>query len=158
MEGERHTHPLCLGETNSVDHSLICKLGSYFNEARLSERDWGTDKERGLQGCSDWTHTSANQWKWLWKKSTLLTMQGWISLRENCGIAVKKLLWHTDHTSYLTVLFWEVPSRDLPTKNMKKRRVSTTKKWLTLRSLHSTSSLSSQQVEGWQQTKEGQKK
>jgi len=25
------------------------------------------------------------------EKSTLLTMQGWISLREDCGIAVKKL-------------------------------------------------------------------
>jgi len=27
------------------------------------------------------------------EESTLLTMQGWISLREDCGIAVRKLSW-----------------------------------------------------------------
>jgi len=39
MEGEGHTHPCACGETNSVDHSLICKLGSYTSMRRNSVRD-----------------------------------------------------------------------------------------------------------------------
>jgi len=40
MEGERHTHPLCLWkEINYVDHSLICKLGGLTSMRHNSVRD-----------------------------------------------------------------------------------------------------------------------
>jgi len=42
------THCAC-GETNSVDHSFICKLGGYTSMRHNSVTDsWGTDNERGL--------------------------------------------------------------------------------------------------------------
>ena len=62
------------------------------------------------------------------EKSILLTMQGQISLWNR---TVEQLwvnfLWRKDHISYLPVLFWEVPSRDLPTTW--KRRVQTESNW-----------------------------
>jgi len=59
------------GETNFVDHSLIHKLGGYTSMRHNSVRDSEAQiiNERGLQRCSDQTHTSAIQWNRLWKKS-----------------------------------------------------------------------------------------
>ena len=38
MEGEVHTHCTC-GETNSVDHSLMCQAGGYTSMRHNSVRD-----------------------------------------------------------------------------------------------------------------------
>jgi len=60
------------------------------------------------------------------EKSTLLTMQGWMSLREECGIAVRKLsLAYRSHIlphSHILGSPWQ-----RSTNNTKKRRINTTK-------------------------------
>ena len=75
------THCAC-GEINSVDHSLICKLGGYTLMRHNSVRD----SEAQIN-----PHFHQSVKMIIKEKSTLLTMQGWISLREDCGIAVRKL-------------------------------------------------------------------
>ena len=85
------THCAC-GETNSVDHSLICKLGGYTSMRHNSVRDSEAQKMREV--CRDveteptLLPINENDIK---EKSTMLTMQGWISLQEDCGITVRKL-------------------------------------------------------------------
>ena len=56
------THCAC-GVTNSVDHSIICKLGGYTSMRHNSVTDFEAQNARGLYGCSDPTHASANQRK-----------------------------------------------------------------------------------------------
>ena len=85
------THCAC-GETNSVDHSLICKLGGYTSMRHNSVRDsGGTDNERSVGMFRPNPHFYQSVKMTIKETSTLLTMQGWISLREDCGIAVRKL-------------------------------------------------------------------
>ena len=80
------------GETNSVDHSLICKLGGYTSMRHNSVRD--SEAQIMKEVCRDVqtepTLLQINE-KDHEKKSTLLTMQGWISLLEDCGRAVREL-------------------------------------------------------------------
>ena len=83
-------HCAC-GETNSVDHSLICKLGGYISMRHNSVRD--SEEQIMREVCRDVqtepTLLPINEMI-IKEKSTLLTMQRWISLREDCGIAVRK--------------------------------------------------------------------
>ena len=95
MDGERHTHPLsdcACGEANSVDHSVICKLGGYtlmrHNSVRDSEVQIIKEVCRDVQTEPTLLPISKMTMK---EKSTLLTMQGWIPQQENCGIAARKL-------------------------------------------------------------------
>ena len=96
--------------------------------------------------CSDRAHTSANQWKWSWKTNQLyLTVRGWPFLWDDCGIAMRKhfLTWGSyvlPHNHMLISRFRR------STNNMKKKRISTTKEWMTSKCLSSIS-LSSWQVE-----------
>jgi len=59
------THCACFcGETNSVDHSLMCKLGGYTSGRHNSVRDFEAQimiNDKGLERRSIRTHTSANQ-------------------------------------------------------------------------------------------------
>jgi len=78
------------GETNFVDHSVICKLGvctlMRHNSVRVSRHRWGRYVEmfrQNLHFCQS-TKTIFEE------KSTLLTMQAWIFMQEDCGIAVRK--------------------------------------------------------------------
>jgi len=81
-------HCAC-GETNSVDHSLICKLGGYTSMRHNSVRDSEAQKMREV--CRDvqieTTLLPINENDF---KSIQLTMQGWIFLREDRGINVRK--------------------------------------------------------------------
>ena len=49
------------------------------------------------------------------RKSTLLTMQGWISLQEDCGIALRNCSLTYGSHILCHSSFWEVPCRGLPT-------------------------------------------
>ena len=81
------------GETNSVNHSLICKLGGYTSMRHNSVRDSEAQIMREVCRDVQTEPTLYQSMKMTIKEtSTLLTMQGWISLREDCGIAVRKLL------------------------------------------------------------------
>jgi len=85
------THCAC-GETNSVDHSLICKLGGYISMRHNSVRDSEAQIMREVCRDVQIEPTLLPSLKMAIKeKPTLLTIQGWISLREDCGIAVRKL-------------------------------------------------------------------
>jgi len=80
------------GETNSVDHSLICKLGGYISMRHNSVRDSEAQIMREVCRDVQIEPTLLPSLKMAIKeKPTLLTIQGWISLREDCGIAVRKL-------------------------------------------------------------------
>jgi len=88
----RHTHSLCLWRNKfcgSQSHMQTRWL--HFNEAQLSERLWGTDNERFVGMFRPNPHFYQSMKMIIKEMSTLLTMQGWISLREDCGIAVRKL-------------------------------------------------------------------
>jgi len=63
----------------------------HFNEAQLSKRHWGIDETRFVGMFRLNPHFYQSMKMTMKEKSTLLTMQGWISLREDCGKAVRKL-------------------------------------------------------------------
>jgi len=49
-----HTHSLCLyGETDSVDHSLICKLGGYISMRHNSNLVGGSEAQITMEICRD---------------------------------------------------------------------------------------------------------
>jgi len=74
------------GETNSVDHSLICKLGGYnsmrHNLVRDSEAQIMREVCRDVQIEPTLLPISENDYQ----------RKGWIPLQEDCGIAVRKPL------------------------------------------------------------------
>ena len=145
------THCAC-GETNSVDHNLICKLVGNTSVRHNSVRDseaqikW----ERSIEMFRPNPHFCQSTKMTLKEKSTVLTMQCWICLWEDCGIAVRKLsLTKGSHILPQRLIMASPQQRS--TKSMKTRRI--TKEWWTLRSLHSIP-LSLQQVEGWHQSQQ----
>jgi len=131
MEGERHTQPLCLWRDElcgSQPHMQIRWL--HFNEAQLSERllGAGANNERSVGMFRPNPHFYQSMKMTLKEKSTLRTTQGWISLREDCGIAVRKLslTFFGSHILPHSLILGSPWQRY--TNNMKKsRRISTTR-------------------------------
>ena len=92
MEGERHTHPLCLWRDKLYGSQPHMQTGwLHFNEAQLSERLWGTEWERFVRMFRPNPQFCRSTKMTMKEKSTLLTIQGWTFLLEDCGIAVRKL-------------------------------------------------------------------
>jgi len=151
MEGKGHTR--CAGgETNSVDNSLVCKLGGYISVKHNSVRE--SEAQIIREVCKDVQiePTSANQWKWIWKKG----QYSWqCKVGYCCERVAEKLrenvLGHKDYTSNLSLILISPFHRS--TNNMEMRRISTNKEWLTLRSPHLIP-LSSQQVVRWHQSQQ----
>jgi len=123
------THCAC-GEANSVDHSLICKLGGYTSMRYNSVRGDEAQIMRSVEMFRPSPHFCQSMKMILKEKSTLLTMQVWVSLREDCGIAVRKLSLGSHILPHSLIL---KSPQQRSTHNMKKRRIITTTEWLPLR-------------------------
>jgi len=85
------THCSC-GETHSVDHSLICKLGGYtsmrHNSVRGSEAQIMREVCRDVQTEPTLLPINENDYE---RKVNTADIARLDSLREDCGIAVRKL-------------------------------------------------------------------
>jgi len=90
MEVERHTHSLCLWRDKLCGSQPHMKTGQlHLNEAQLSARLRHRESFLGMFTPNPLFCQSTKMA--VKEKSTLLTMQGWTSLREDCGTAVRKL-------------------------------------------------------------------
>ena len=111
-------HCAC-GETNSVNHSIKYKLDGYTSMRHNSVRD--SEAQIMREVCRDVqtepTLLPINENDYQRKVNTLHCWP--CKVKYLCERIVEQLwenfLWHKHHTSYLTVIFWDVPGRGLPT-------------------------------------------
>jgi len=75
------THCVC-GETNSADHSLMCKLA---DNTSVGHSLW----ERSVAMFTQNPHFSQSM-KMIDRNGNTVHNAGWIFLQENCGITVRK--------------------------------------------------------------------
>jgi len=105
-----------LVERNSVDHSLICILGGYTSMRHNSVRD--SEAQIMREVCRDVqtepTLLPINENYYERKVKTTDNARLDISARGLWNSCEKTFFDIRDHTSYLTIFIWEVPSRDLP--------------------------------------------
>ena len=134
MDGERHTHSLCLWETNSVDHSLICKLGGYTSMRHNSVRD--SEAQIMREVCRD-----------VQTEPTLLLInendyQIKVITADNARLDISaRWLWNSCEKTFFDIRITHPTSQSYSGKSLaeiyrqhekeKKDKYSTTKEWLT---------------------------
>jgi len=151
------THCAC-GKINSVDHSLIYKLGDYTSMRHDSVRD--SEAQIIREVCRD------VQTELMLLPINENNYERKVNTADNASLDIYvRGLWNSCEKTYFDIRITHSTSQSYSGKSLaeiyqqhdKEKKDSTTKEWLILRSLYS-SPLSLQQLEGWHQNAQSQQK